>query len=362
LSDSGTHPSDRHQRLLVVALEALVADRAAPLLAATRAEPTAFGAVLCGGPTERREAWVILDTREREPEQLLGAVMAWAVRAHAAVLQIVTDTASTTLARRAAHFALDVSVWLREGRDLSLLSPQPVGPPPEPDPRHLQFVDVIAAAGAQVSVEHGVVAGEVRGLEVCRVVESFEGSLRLEVGVGANDRLAFSMLYEGEPVETSLRRVVTEVTMHRSLGAARHPLNQLAKERFLRWHLEQSPEAVGLEYLAPIAGPLARKGLSIATPCSAIGRDLSGRSTLVVCSVGIDLNLVPYAIDARLQETGIDLITDAGTRGRGARPSRLVLVVPSRDLISVQADLAALIAPDPQWEAAELLGLDWPSL
>jgi hypothetical protein len=368
LSDSGSDPSDRHQRLLVVALGALVAEHAGPSFSDARPEPTAFGAVVRSGLSQRPTAWVLLNTRDREPESLLGAVMAWALRAEVAQLHIVTDVPSATLARRAAHFVVEVSIWVRDGRTLSLLRPEPLGVPSEPDPQHLQFVDLISEAGATVTVEHGVVAGEVRGLEVCRVVDDASGNSRLEVGVGANDRLAFSMLYEGEPVEVSLRRVVSEVTTHRSIGAVRHPLNQLAKERFLRWHLEQSPHLLGLEYLAPVAGPSARRGLSFATPCTGIGRDLAGRPTLVVCSVGIDLDLVPYAIDARLKETGItsSLVDDGHDDGHDdggvhLAPSRLMLVVPSRDLVSIQTELAALIAPDPQWDAAELLGLEWPS-
>jgi hypothetical protein len=291
----------------------------------------------------------MLDTRDRDPAALLGAVLAWALRAEVAQLSIVTDTASATLARRATQFDTKISTYLREGRSLRLLEPMALGPPSAADPRHVQFADLITDAGASLSVEHGVVAGEVRGLEVCRVVDDPTGTARLEVGVGANDRLAFSMLYEGEPAEVSLRRVVSEVEAHRSLGAARHPLNQLAKERLLRWHLERHPELLGLDDLAATAGPLPRAGLAIATPCTATGRDQTGRKVHVVCSVGIDLDLVPYATDVRLAQTV------------STETQRLVLVVPTRDLIPIQVDLAAWLTPHPQWSPAEVMGLDWPS-
>ena len=54
-------------------------------------------------------------------------------------------------------------------------------------------------------------------------------------------------------------------------------------------------------------------------------RSTGGRSTLVV-SAGVDLDLVPFATDARLA-TG--------------DPTRIV--VPARDALPVQADIAALL-------------------
>jgi hypothetical protein len=349
LSDTGPDASDRHQRLLGVALEALVADHADPSLKGISASPTAFGAALWGQRANGVEAWVMLDTRDRDPATLLGAVLAWALRAKVAQLSIVIDTASATLARRAAQFDIKISTYLRDGRSLRLLEPEALTPPPAPDPGHLDFADLITDAGADLTVHHGVVTGEVRGLEVCRVVNDPLGAARLEVGVGANDRLAFSMLYEGEPAEVSLRRVVGEVEAHRSIGAGRHPLNQLAKERFLRWHLEQFPELLGLDHLVATAGPLPRAGLAIATPCAAVGQDQAGRGVVVVCSVGIDLDLVPYATDVRL------------SHAESTQTKRLILVVPSRDLIPLQVDLAARLAPQAQWSVAEVVGLDWPS-
>ncbi len=54
--------------------------------------------------------------------------------------------------------------------------------------------------GLHVCVEHGVLVGEVRGLEVCRVVDDPHlGTTRLEVGVGAHDREAFQMLHGDVP-------------------------------------------------------------------------------------------------------------------------------------------------------------------
>jgi hypothetical protein len=348
----------RHQRLLAVALEALVADQAGALFAGAKSIPTAFGAAISNGSDQ---AWVMLDLRDRDPASLLGAVMAWAIRAEVQSLRIITDQESDTLARRAAHFDIEVSVWFRQGRSLRQLSGDPLAPVPAADPRHLGFVDQISASGATVAIEHGIVAGHVRGLEICRVVDDPHGAAQLEVGVGANDRLAFAMLYEGVPVEESLRRVVAEVTAHRTLGAPRHPLNQLAKERFLRWHLEQNPELIGAHELTAVASPVPSRGLSFASPCSAIGRSTQGQTILVVCSVGIDLDLVPYAIDARLCVAGIDAWNQMNQLNQGSGPARLLIAVPSRDLIALQRDLGRRMTRSDHWEPVEFVGLDWVS-
>ena len=55
--------------------------------------------------------------------------------------------------------------WTGRGRRAAAAAPA----------EHLAFVADIEAAGAAVVVEHGVVTGEVRGLEVCRVVDVADG-------------------------------------------------------------------------------------------------------------------------------------------------------------------------------------------
>ena len=68
----------------------------------------------------------------------------------------------------------------------------------------------IVGAGADVVVEHGVVTGEVLGLEVARVVEH-DGGVRLEVGVGRHDREAFALLHGEVPTAEALAAVVGAV-------------------------------------------------------------------------------------------------------------------------------------------------------
>jgi hypothetical protein len=178
---------------------------------------------------------------------------------------------------------------------------------------------VIEGAGATAVVEHGVVVGEVRGLEVCRVVdhptvghfaelgdfeipapadESPEGVL-LEVGVGANDREAFRMLHGDIPTIEALAAVVDSVLDHRSTAVGQHPLNRLGQERFLRWQLEQDPAAVGMVEVTAVDPPQPRPNLKDPIPCVARGEAPDGSSATIVCSVGVDLDLIGFVADVQ---------------------------------------------------------------
>ena len=109
---------------------------------------------------------------------------------------------------------------------------------------HEAFRELIVAAGATPVVEHGVLIGEVGGLEVCRAVTDADtGAYRLEVGIGAHDREAFQLLHGDEPTATALTQFVASVAPHRAPGAVGHPLNRLARSRALRSRLEAEPDA-----------------------------------------------------------------------------------------------------------------------
>jgi hypothetical protein len=190
----------------------------------------------------------------------LGPALAWAIRHDATSLHLVVEHDTGQLARRAQRIAFPVTVWYPEDRTLLPVVAEPLAAPATASAEHLAFAAVIEAAGASVNVEHGVVAGEVRGLEVCRVVEtptvghiaelgdfdapapagaeSSDGVL-LEVGVGANDREAFRLLHGDIPTVEALATVVESVLAYRSTEAIQHPLNRLGQERYLRWQLDE---------------------------------------------------------------------------------------------------------------------------
>lgn len=352
--DPAEHRPDaarRRSRLLGVKLAALVGDHLG-LDDAARAglEPTSYpsGAALVVDGA----AWVLV---EGDARRALGGALAWAVRQDATSLSVVAESDTGLLARRAACFGFPVDVWFPQGRTLLPAVAEPLPDAPTPDPEHLALVDVIAEAGATPAVEHGVVFGEVCGLEVCRVVDqptvgSFaelgdigppEGGgpaaaaptpvdrpagVQLEVGVGANDREAFALLHGDIPTVEALAGVVESVAAVRSPAAPQHPLNRLARERALRWRLEQDPSLIRATEVAPAEPPLPRRNLSEVVPCVARAVTVDGVEITVVCSVGIDVDLVPFVADVQAA-TG--------------RP--VTVVVPQRDLVDITSSLASLL-------------------
>ena len=324
-----TTSADRRGRLLGIKLRALVRDH---LSDDTVVEPDTFapGAALI----HHGEAWVLLDDR---PEARLGAALAWSLRGGAGALHVITESGSGVLARRATEFSMPITVWHADGRALWPAVPEPYGLVPEVPAEHARFRSLIVAGGADPVEEFGVLAGEVRGLEVCRVIDDpFTGSARLEIGIGAHDREAFTMIHGDVPTEESLARVVAIVEEHRRIDAAPHPFNRLARERLLRSLITDDPSPIGAATMEPLAPPVPRRNLKDAVPCVATGRDADGRMVVAVCSVGVDLDVIPYAADARLA-------AEASVPDVGRTPSRLVVVTPSRDRINVTRELAGLL-------------------
>jgi hypothetical protein len=247
------------------------------------------------------EAWVLADDR---PARALGPALAWARQQGATGLNVLVDDpdAAGILARRASYFTEPPGVFVVDGRTLRPAVPAPLTPPPPPPlpEAAMALVPLLDAAGAVPVIEHGVLTGEVAGLEVCRVVTDPDtGAARLEVGVGAHDREAFQLLHGDVPPVDALAGVVAAVAEHRRRGAPPHPLNRLGAERRLRSQLLDDPSRVGALALAAAPPPVPRPNLKDAVPCVATGVDEDVRPLVVVCSVGIDLDVVPFAADAR---------------------------------------------------------------
>lgn len=287
--------ADRRARLLGVALRTLVEDRTGTSVTA-EVSSMGRGVALLHDHT----AWVLVDDRH---QTALGPALAWSLRHGVTSLQIMTPQAAGVLARRASGLRPDrvtVEVWQVRDRHQSPATPTPLPAPAEPAASHLALAPLIQQAGADLVVEHGVVAGEVVGLEVCRVVtDPDSGAVRLEVGVGVHDREAFGLLHGEVPVAEALARVVESVAQHRRRGAPPHPLNRLARERLICHRLSERPEVIGLSTLRPAPPPLPRTSLKDPVPCVARAVDADGHPVVVVCSHGIDLDVVPYALDAR---------------------------------------------------------------
>lgn len=277
------------------------------------------------GPT----AWVLADD---QPHRVLGPALAWARAQRAATLHVVVDDdAAGVVARRAPAFTRAPSVWRVRGRGVE---PAVATPYPEPGTGPDQVDELVALledGGVDVVVEHGEIAGEVLGLEIARIVVPDDGPPRLEVGVGRHDREAFTMIHGDLPTPAALASVIDAVLAQRRPGASPHPLNRLAAERWLRALVVERPEVVGARSLRPVDPPIVRDNVKDAAPAPALGEADDGVPVVVVCSAGIDLDLVPAAAD---------------TRQWHAPDARLVLVVPERDDHPVTRALAgALVVP-----------------
>lgn len=288
-------------------------------------EPTSIGvgaAVLVGD-----EAWVLL---EDHVNRGLGIGLAWMQRAGARSLNLLAGEEAGSLARRARHFFLDIDVW--HVQDRQLVAPVVEELPPEPEPKgsHLEFRSMILDGGAEVVIEHGIVRGEVCGLEVCRVVDDPENHrARLEVGVGVHDREAFALMHGETPTFDSLKRIVDVVRRHRAPGANPHPLNRLGAERALRSRAIDDPMSIGARQLRAVSLARPRANVKDAVPCAAIGETIDGEQLVAVFSTGIDLDVVPTSADTRFWH--------------GLFDARLVIVVPERDASPVTQRLAAAL-------------------
>ena len=310
----------------------LAAKLAAVVAGHTGDAPTRPGTYPPGAALREAErAWVLLEETVDDGTGL-GPAIAWALRGGSVVLNVVADAPLTVVARRAAEFTMPIQVWALSGRELQPVPAGAIAGPPSASEAHLALAADIEAAGADVVVEHGVVTGEVRGLEVCRVVDVDGGGVRLEVGVGRHDREAFAIIHGDVPKGAALAGVVAAVVAARSARAPGHPLNRLAPERLLRWRIEQEPKLVAMESVRSAEPPVPRRSLNHRSPCVAIGRRVDGTRVVIVCSVGVDLDVIPYAADARLA-AGVGA-------GEVVATSETLVVVPERDLLPVTGELA----------------------
>jgi len=321
--------NDSHAlRLARVRLRTLISTQSADL-EIQHLEVAEFGSAV--GVVSRNIAWVLLTSRH---EFGLGPAMIWALRNGATSLNIFTEHNSGDLARRASFFNFDIDVY-KIASDLTItpaLSLPGALPIKEISAADESFAYFIRSSGAEVTREHGVLAGEVCGLEVCRVVhddtDTAVAESRLEIGVGTHDRETFQLLHGRTATIESLRNVVEEVASKRIAGANPHPLNQLGRERLLRHLACVSPHSVDAISLQSVAPPMPRANLKDQVPCCALGISRSGKSLVAIFSIGIDPDVISFGADAR---QAIDA------------QAELIFVSPQRDIVPAIAQLAELL-------------------
>ena len=250
--------------------------------------------------------------------------------------------AASVISRRARELADPPGVW--EVRCTGLLPASPATSafvnPEEAGggESHEGLVDLMREHGVEPVWEHGVLRGEYLGLEVARVV-----SARLEVGVGRHDRAARSQMRPGEDPGAALDEVVAAVRARRRPGAAPHPANTLARARWLRSVVCSRPEIVGAAFMDPVAPPLPWFDLSESGSAPCVGRLEQGGAIVAVCSVGVDVDLIPTAADCRaLHSPG----------------AALVVVVPEGDDVPLLHEMSGLLSkPRPNHHRAPSMGV-----
>ncbi len=335
-----TVPLDPEQRsrLIIAKARTLVADHLGDLSAP---DSELIVGSFPGGATVRAgtRGWVLLDAGA---ERGFGAALAWSQREELESLDVIADSKSVAgiMARRATTFIDPPRIWQAVGRKLVEAVPAAIPVPVEPPFVARQLIGMLVDAGVEVTVEHGEIRGELRGLEVSRIVVD-DGVARIEVGVGRHDREAFTMVHGNLPTPDALASVVQSVAVHRRFDAEPHPLRQLAPEAWLRSRMIAEPSFVGAAELRSVEPPIRRESVKDTLAAMAFGVDPDGRPVMVACSVGIDLDVVPSAADARL---GLD------------PEARLVIVLPERDNHPATRKLAAsLVHP------AEIISVagDW---
>ena len=239
--------------------------------------------------------WVLIDG---DASRSLGPTLAWSSKFTRPV-HLLVEQDSGVLARRATLFNASVSVWHVNEKSLLPAVVEPHLPRVDAEESHRALMPLIASSGADATVEHGVVIGEVRGLEMCRVVnDSITGEAKLEVGMGVNDREAFAMVHGELPTEQALRNVIEAVQVHREPGAMVHPFNQFGAERLHRWRALQDPASIGFVELSPVDPPVKRTNVKDPVPCVALGTLNEDVSAVAVFVNGIDLDVVPFSVDA----------------------------------------------------------------
>ena len=232
----------------------------------------------------------------RPPRGWLGGAVVVANRHGCTEVNLMGDRLTGDDARRASRSMIPIRVWSVAGRALTLVGSLSYAAPEAPPSEALAFASVIAAAGADPVIEHGVLRAEVRGLEVARVqLDPYDGITRLDVGVGRHDRLAQAMMNQGQDPALALRNAVESVLALRRSGANAHPANQIAMSRWLRHVVGAHPELVGCTALTPLQG-IEMPELKRLSPALLTGNSDAG-PIVVACSVGVDLDAAIDAVD-----------------------------------------------------------------
>jgi len=295
--------------------------------------------------TEHNNSDAVLLTKDRcwvlagdeNPQSVLGKGVFLLTRNLKLELCVVFEDIETAgvAARQAIGLKAETKVMHFQEGKLAQVSPAPFPEAPITPPLLEEFEAMCRKAGVSIVSENGIWRGEILGLEVVRVDQG-----NIQVGVGRFDREAGEILNDGKSRVEQLVAAANQVRLQRTAAAGAHPLATLSRERWLRHKLLSEPEIIGLSEMTPIDSVQESENLKDFFPAAAIGVDEDHKEVLCVCSVGVDIGLIPLVAELASLH----------------KPARIVIVLPPQDILPliVKAnDLlsipSSLIGVDGEW-------------
>ena len=230
------------------------------------------------------------------------------------VINIILDEPDPLLLHQALGLHSDIRFWVVEKDQLIPHPESKTAEKPEKPVANETAVSLLLENGCDVIREHDAVRGEIKGLEVARIIKDFDNESNVQIGVGHYDQEAHKLVDWGESPDEKLARVVSEVHQHRNKEAQPHPLNRVARPQWLISEMIASPEIVGLDEAWHLPSPENAKAITETTPAAALGK-IRDQVILVVASVGLDLKAVPIA-------SGLSVTTE---------PDEIWMVLPEKD-------------------------------
>ena len=209
-------------------------------------------------------------------------------------LNLVLDAEDIEIAQQILGLKTQCTLWTVDKDSLSQHSPiSPLQISTKVSVSN-EILEILERTHCDVLTEHGIVKAYVKGLEVAQVLEDENKVGHLQVGVGIYDQEAHKLIDPTTQVEMKLQKIIDEILKYRNKNSIPHPLNRVARAKWLIYELAQAHEDYGLENFQVIPSPIGSKKISENFPAFATAR-AGAKFILSVSYVGADLNAVPAA-------------------------------------------------------------------
>ncbi|MEE2682544.1 MAG: hypothetical protein VYD77_01255 [Actinomycetota bacterium] len=227
-------------------------------------------------------------------ERVSPLVIALATETDELQTNLVVDKREAVLLQQTHGLSAEITLWIVDNDRVVQHPDSVIDERREINVLSEDFKELLKASGCDVVQEHGVLKGEIKGLEVARVVINDEGQQVLRVGVGAYDQEAHKIFDSQQTPEEKLFRIVSQVMEYRNQKSEPHPLNRAARAKWMIAEIIATSENFDLEEVQPLSMLEEIDTVTESHPAAAIGRTGAG-SVLIVASSGIDLQTIPVA-------------------------------------------------------------------